>query len=214
MAQRISLVVLSGGRNSRMHGLNKGMLRLGEETFLDRIYRTARPLVSEALLVTRHPALYRKTGFRPVEDIYSLRSSLTGIHAGLTRASNQWSLVLPCDVPLVKRDLLSLLIAKAESGVDAVVPRCGTLFEPLCALYAKSCLEYADELLQANRPKISNLFERIRLRTLEEAELRQVDPELESFVNVNTAEDLARLQHRCGSARSQGVRGRLSGAES
>lgn len=199
----ISLILLSGGLNTRMQGYNKGLLRLAGETFLERIYRTARPLVTEAILVTRQPEALQHTSFRQATDLFNLRSSLTGIHAGLSASRNAWCLVLPCDAPLVKRDVLGLLIARISDQLDAVVPRCGRFYEPLCSVYSKRCLPAVESLLRAHRPKVANLFDLVRIETVAEADIRRVDPRLESFINVNTADDLKKAAALLGCPQSE-----------
>lgn len=180
--------ILAGGRNTRMEGRNKAFLDVGGRTILDRLIETLAPLFPEILLVTRQPELYAGHAIRIVEDIFQARSSLTGIHAALTHAQAPWVFVCPCDAPFIQPALVQLLLAGIAPEVDAVVPRIGEFYEPLCAVYAKICLAPIAAQLEREEFQIKGFFRHIRVQTIGEAQLKAVDPELRSFLNVNTPE--------------------------
>jgi len=186
-------IILSGGLNSRMGGNSKGLLPLGDKNFLESIVETLRPLVSELIVVTREPQLYNHLDCSIVEDIFSVRSSLTGIHAGLYHSSNKYSFLVACDTPLLNRDLVQLLLQESESGQDIVVPKNGHNYEPLCAVYSKVCIPHIESLLQQNLLKISKLFDLVTIKEINEERLQELDPNLDSFFNVNTPQDMLRL---------------------
>ena len=50
---------------------------------------------------------------------------------------------------------------------------------------------YLRERLDQDRLKLAGFYEAVRVRYVEEDEVRRFDPGLRSFVNVNTPEDLA-----------------------
>jgi len=47
-----------------------------------------------------------------------------------------------------------------------------------------------EDMIRADRLKIDRLFPMVRVRTVDEEELRPLDPSLRCFVNVNTREEL------------------------
>ncbi len=180
--------ILAGGRNTRMEGRNKAFLEIDGRTILDRLIETLAPLFSEIMLVTRQPELYTGRAIRIVEDIFQARASLTGLHAALTHAQAPWVFVCPCDAPFIQPALVRLLLAGIAPEVDAVVPRIGEYYEPLCAVYAKICLTPIAAQLEREEFQIKGFFRHIRIQTIGEAQLKAVDPELRSFLNVNTPE--------------------------
>jgi molybdopterin-guanine dinucleotide biosynthesis protein A len=193
MKGSVSGIVLCGGLSSRMHGRNKGRLRLGERTFLDHLLDTLRPFVSEMILVTRDPSLNApQTGVSVVKDRYEVRSSLTGIEAGLYYCRTPYAFVAACDIPLLQAGMVELLLGECSEGVDVAVPSFNGYFEPLCAVYSRDCLPAIQDLLEQGRLKIINLFDRVRVKQVGEASLRGADPELLSFINVNTQGDYER----------------------
>jgi molybdopterin-guanine dinucleotide biosynthesis protein A len=76
-------------------------------------------------------------------------------------------------------------------SADVVIPRVID-YEPLHAVYTPACLEPITRVLAAGGRNAGILAE-VRARILEEPELRRFDPELRSFVNVNTPEEYAAL---------------------
>lgn len=186
--------ILAGGRNTRMQGRNKAFLEVDGRTILDRLIETLASIFQEIVLVTRQPELYADNNVRIVEDIFEARSSLTGIHAGLTHARAEYVFMVPCDAPFVQPALVRLLIDAIAPGVEAVVPFLNGYYEPLCAIYAKSCVAPIEAQLNRGDYKITRFFEAIRVQKIPEEKIRSADPRLLSFLNVNTPEAYQALQ--------------------
>lgn len=187
-------VILAGGLNSRMGGHIKAFLKVGQQTILSRLLDTIRPLFDEILLVTRQPELYKDLPVRIVTDIYPARSSLTGIHAGLTNADAPMAFVLPCDAPFVQPGLIRFLLEEIEPDLDVIVPLIDNHYEPLCAIYSKRCLPFIEAQLNCDDFAILNFFDRVNLKTIPAQRIRTVDSDMVSFYNVNTPEMLEASQ--------------------
>lgn len=183
-------IILSGGRNTRMGGRNKAFLTIDGQSFLDRIIAAVTACCSETLLVTREPGRYSDRGLRVVTDILSVRSALTGVHAGLIHMQADYGLVVGCDTPLVKPGVLRTLMQAVEPEIDIIVPSSGTYFQPLCAVYAKRCAPLIEDQLRCGDLKIANLFARMKVKRIPYEIFRDSDDRLVSFFNINTTEDL------------------------
>ena len=190
-------VILAGGRNSRMGGRNKAFLKIGGETILDRVVKRLRLFFDEILLVTRSPRLYRDHSVEVVEDIFEARSSLTGVHAGLTHARADCAFVIPCDAPFIRPALIRLMLSELDASLDVLVPFHNGRYEPLCAIYSKNCIDPIEAQLKRENFKIYDFFDRIRLKTLPEERIKSADPEMLSFFNVNTPEAYRRCRELC-----------------
>ncbi|MEF2145974.1 MAG: molybdenum cofactor guanylyltransferase, partial [Desulfovibrionaceae bacterium] len=66
--------------------------------------------------------------------------------------------------------------------------------EPLCAIYSKRCLPHIEEQLGRGDFKIINFFDKVHVRDVSVRLLAQHDPDLLSFRNLNTPEELARAR--------------------
>jgi molybdopterin-guanine dinucleotide biosynthesis protein A len=75
-----------------------------------------------------------------------------------------------------------------------VLPQTSEGFEPLCAAYSWRCLKPAEDHLRANKFKVQLALKNCRIKTIPEERLREKDPGLVSFFNINTPQDLARAE--------------------
>ncbi len=121
---------------------------------------------------------------------------LAGIAAALATAHHEMVVILACDLPRVRLDVLKLLVSLAP-GFDAVVPTIvNDRPEPLHAVYRRTCLNAIIACLQRGDRKASAFFRDIAVRQVYPDEMREVDPKMESFLNVNTLRD--RDDHHTG----------------
>lgn len=129
---------------------------------------------------------------RIVADERRDRGPIEGLDRGLRAARGDLVLVAPCDAPLLKVTLLDLLLERI-GGHDAAVPRLAA-FDPVRAVYRRAT---ALRVLDADSDRIgspSALVDRLDAAFVDEADLRAVDPDLSSFVDVNALDDLARAE--------------------
>ena len=184
-------VVLAGGLNSRFGGREKALIPLAGKAMIDHIIQAFDDLFDEILIVSNQPRNHADRDATIVSDLLDARSSLTGIHAALFYSRCDDVFICACDTPLVKTALIATLLGARQPGIDVVVPQTPAGLEPLCAIYARRCLEPIENRLQRGDYRIRRFFDRVRVRQVSEKRLRRVDPELLSFKNVNTPEDLA-----------------------
>ena len=187
-------VILSGGLAARYDGTEKALLQVGGVRILDRIYEIYRELFDEIILVTNSPEKFLEWDLLIVADLFPIRSSLTGIHAGLFYTTNPYAFISACDTPFLKKKMVETVMGKIEDKIDIVMPETAAGFEPLCAAYSKRCLEAAQNNLEQKKLKITRTFRKSRIKTISEKVLRRIDPELQSFFNINTPEDLQQAE--------------------
>ena len=186
-------IILAGGLNRRMGGKNKAFLSVGGEMILDGLYRTFRELFTDIVLVTNSPQDYLVWNLAIASDLFSVRSSLTGIHAGLFHIPTPHAFVAACDMPYLRKELVKTLVSRVAPRWDVVIPVTEAGYQPLCAVYSKRCLHPIERQLKQGNAKIADFFSQVKVREVPEDRLRTADRELVSFVNINTPEDLAHL---------------------
>lgn len=187
-------VVLAGGRSRRM-GQNKALLSAGEETFLEHAINRYRSLTGCILLSVGRETHYRDCGIPLVFDNDPEGGALAGIEACLSRGKNEGDLFffLPVDMPLAPAELIRDLVGLAE-GYDAVVPLVDGYYEPLFAVYRRTCLEPVRRALARGDRRVRSFFSDVRIRTPQREYLsRYGDPD-QMFLNVNTMEDYLRYR--------------------
>ncbi len=188
----VSAFVLVGGKSSRM-GRDKAMLLLDGRTLLARAQELARTLTDRVSVVGSR----EKYGEAAIEDIYSQRGPLGGIHAALANSETDFNLILSVDTPFVKPEFLRFIAEEASRcGATVTVPYIAERFQPLCAVYRREFLALAEAALRAGRNKIDPLFCHTTLRRIEEEELKRLAFDPRMFDNLNTPEEFARAQNR------------------
>lgn len=183
-------VILAGGESRRM-GHTKGLLPIGNTTLIETVLASVREACATVMLVTNTPETYRQLGVSMVPDALPDRRSLVGIYTGLLHTDGP-AFVCACDMPFLNPALIRYL-GTLVRGVDAVVPRHGGEYEPLHAVYTPACLDPIRHCL-ARGDRNTGFLRDVRVRVVEGEEIRRFDPDLRSFINVNTPEDYARIQ--------------------
>jgi molybdopterin-guanine dinucleotide biosynthesis protein A len=191
-------VILSGGLNTRFSGREKAFIQIGEKRIIDRIYALFSGLFEEIVVVTNNPLLFLEWDLNIVTDLFDIRSSLTGIHAGLFHTTNPYAFFTACDAPFLRKELVETILERIDEKADIIMPRTSAGQEPLCSVYSKRCLETAQQHLKQKKLKIQLAFRRCRIKYVSEKILREKDPDLLSFFNINTPEDLTKAQEIAG----------------
>ena len=185
----VTISILAGGKSTRM-GTDKAFLNFEGRTLLARSLDLARSVSSDVRIVGSRDKF---APFAPVvEDIFRDCGPLSGIHAALRASQAEINLMLAVDMPFVSRAFLEYLIEQARAAPDAivVVPRCEGSRQPLCAIYRREFAAAAEDALRAGRYRIDSLFESVRTRVIEQAELEKAGFASNIFRNLNTPEEL------------------------
>ncbi len=193
MIMKISGIILAGGKSLRMEK-NKAFLEVNGERIIDRTKNLFIELFEEVLLVTNSPLEYLPLGLRLVTDLWPGKGALGGIFTGLFHASHPKIFVAACDMPFLNKTLIRYL-ADQSSGYDLVIPKTPAGWESLHAIYSQRCLPFMEEMLRRDHLRILDLLPKIKKREVPSEEILPFDPQLSSFINVNTLEDLIRVQN-------------------
>jgi molybdenum cofactor guanylyltransferase len=135
------------------------------------------------------------SGYEFVYDEIEGIGPLAGIYAGLKRITGEYVVIVACDMPLINTAAIELLFKEAR-GHDAAVPgHEGDFIEPLHAVYRREpMLRAVKASIDAGESKISAPLKRLKdVVYVPDETIRKVDPELETFLNVNRAEDMERI---------------------
>jgi len=165
-------------------GRDKAWLPFGDEALLLRVVRLVREVASEVLLVAREGQAL-PGGLDAVRDPAEGLGPLAGIAAGLDAMAGERAFVAACDMPLL-RPALARRLLELSHGFDACVPVVDGFPVPTCAVYAKATAALALELVAARELRPKALLQSVRTRFVAGDELRDVDPELLSFLDCDT----------------------------
>jgi len=181
-------LILLGGKSSR-YGSNKALVEIDGVRLVDRVARVMSAVFHRVILLTNTPGEYAYLQLPMVEDLVKGFGPMGGIYTGLMTLSDEAGFFVACDMPFLSEKLICHLVDVREN-FDAVVPRMDWMLEPLHALYSKKCLPILHEAIGQHQHQIVKCFTRLRVRYVDEEELRLWDRDLRSLFNVNKPEDL------------------------
>lgn len=210
-------IVLAGGKAERFQEINgtwqdKALAELSGKPLVVHAVENLRKAVEEVVICVNDEArkaqytrVLAKNGVENVrllvdEKIGHLGGPLVAIYTGLKAVEAEFCITLPGDMPLVQPAVMEYMFRELKNS-RVVVPMCpnGRLETLVMVLERESALEIASTLCQLKRPRSDDII-RGALKVLfvsTVGEIKALDPELKSFVNINSREDLARLQPRC-----------------
>src|SRR5207237_10749589 len=115
-----------------------------------------------------------------------------GIHSALKRKRTKPNLILPVDMPFLKREFLKHLLEVAlDNKATITVPRTNARLQPLCAVYRKAFLSLAEEALKQGQHKVDALFPKdsTAFIDMDSAEMKQHSFDATMFDNINSPDD-------------------------
>lgn len=181
-------VVLAGGRSLR-YGTNKALERVGGVRLIELVIQALRPVLPEIILITNTPSDFGFLGLPMYKDRIPNLGPLGGIHTGLYFMPSPVGFFVACDMPFLNTSLIGYMVSLRHDA-DAVVPRVSGLLEPLHAVYTNACAPAVEECVARGERRIGSFYPMVKVRYVEEAEIRRFDPRLGLLTNVNRPEDL------------------------
>lgn len=194
LREPFSVAILAGGFGRRL-GRDKAGCPVAGRPLLHWTARAAAACSDDLIAVRRaDQALPPPAGavWREAVDGRAGRGPLAGLEAALAAARHDLTVLVACDMPLLRAAALRAVAAAAE-GVDIAMPIAGGREQPLLAAYRRGVLARAAELLDGGEGRLRALLPLVSHRLIGEDALREADPELASLANVNRPEDLERV---------------------
>jgi molybdopterin-guanine dinucleotide biosynthesis protein A len=184
----LTAIILAGGRSTRM-GTDKGSLPFGDESMLERVVRIVRPIVDQVIVVARQ-GQQTPAGVKVVHDPIKDQGPLAGLAAGLAGSTSDLNIVVACDMPLIKPEVLQRLVSMIGDD-DACVAVADGHASALCGVYRSRIADDAKALLDSGERRVMRLLDRIKTKRVDAALLRDIDPDLDTFISVDTPDKYA-----------------------
>lgn len=214
MTKRAALV-LAGGKARRFQAKgggweDKALATLSGEPLLVHAVRNAQSIVDEVSVCVddeergaRYTEVLKGNGLKGVCVVVDEKNDISGptvaIMSGLRSVRADWCLTVPCDMPFLRPEVADYLFERAQ-GFDVATPMWpdGRLETLLTVLNRQCGLEITQTLCRLNRPRSDDIQRGAGKLLLVSPvnHIKTLDPELKSFININSKEDLNRLQTR------------------
>lgn len=178
-------------------GQPKHLLRFGQELLLERLVRILGKRCNPVCVVrgADNDLPLLPDAIRIVEDEYPGRGPLAGIHVGLktlNRAGIESAFVTACDCPLLKIGFVEYLLDQLGPGHDIVLVTDGKHLNVLGAIYRTAVYRSAARLLSQGKARPVELTSLHPTRIIDAERLKEIDPNLDSLVNMNCPDDYNR----------------------
>lgn len=168
-------------------GSDKASLPFGAETLVQRVVGVVGSVTDEVVVVGRVNATV-PASTRVIADPVDGRGPLAGLLTGLDAVDARHVVLVACDLPLLVPAVVVRLL-ELVGDADACVPRIDGIEMPACAVYATRVREHARQQLASGDRSLRGLLDRLQVRWVSAEELRDVDPDLRSFLDCDTPED-------------------------
>ena len=187
-----TIAILAGGKSSRMNYNNKALLKFKDKTFIENIINSTKDF-DEVIIVANNIELYKEFGVRIVKDIYLEQGPLSGIHSALINSKTDKVLCIACDMPLINKDVL-MYMGNYNDEYEVLVPEYNGRLQPLCSIYSKSLVNKIEDNLEKNKNKLQDLILNSNYKVIDRLHNRCFNEE--DFFNVNTPQDLKKIQNK------------------
>lgn len=187
-------VVLAGGEGRRI-GAEKAFVMLCGIPLVAIVSHRVADVADEVVVVARDDNQAERLrcavpGCRVVVDAIQGIGPLAGLYAGMRAARGRYAFATGCDMPFLDAEILDRLFLLAE-GYDGAVPSLNGLLERLHAVYdAKRLGDACRNAIIRGYRRISSPLSELNINLVDASAFREIDPELLSFFNINTIEDL------------------------
>ncbi len=191
-----SAIILAGGKGKRMGYREKALMAFNGKPLITYVIKSLEKVVDDIIISVRDKAqagLFVSVlpGYTYVSDAYENTGPLAGILSSLTVCRDEFCFIAACDMPFINGNVVKLLFKKSENYDAAIVRREDGHLEPLHAVYkCKPMLFETKKAIMNGKKKILAPIHRMKVNYVEIEEIRKIDPDLKTFINVNTPEDL------------------------
>ncbi len=193
----VSAIILAGGQANRMGGAGKGLVPLQNKPLVQHIIERLTPQVNEVLVnANRELEQYQAFNLPILKDEHvDFIGPLAGFSLGLKHSQYDYLLTVPCDSPLLPKDLVSRLMkGLTEKEADIAVAKSAGHTHPVFCLMKKTFWPSLSTYLAQGERKVSAWQKSLAYIEVEFNDCS------EAFVNLNTFEELEALALKLSNA--------------
>lgn len=191
-----SAIILAGGKGKRMGYREKALMAINGKPLISYVIDSLEKVVDNIIISVRDKAQGKLLdsvlpGCIYAFDEYENTGPLAGILSGLTVCTDDFCFIAACDMPFINENVVKLLFKSGENH-DAAIPRWEDGFlEPLHAVYKCKPMIFETKKAIRNGEKIVLApIQKLRVNYVEMEEIRKIDTNLRTFININTPEEM------------------------
>lgn len=191
---KASILIMAGGKSSRMDYQDKANLSYHGQSFLTGIAKRLKPY-TEQLMISEGKMTHRDYHEEVkealfVKDIYEDCGPMGGLHAALLQCKEDYLYVVACDMPKMEIYLYQYLMEFDKEKYDAIIPTWNGNMQPLAGIYKKRILNQVTEQMESGDNTMKHLLRNLSVCLVEIGENKLLSEMLE---NINTMEEYKEL---------------------
>lgn len=194
-----SALILAGGMGSRLGYREKALIDINGMPLVSCVVKSIEKAVDNIIISVRDDAQGALLqpylpGYRFVCDSHKNMGPLAGILSGLEACEDEYCFVAACDMPFINEKVVRMLFGKSKD-YEASVPRWEDGFlEPLHAVYkCKPMLRETRKAIDSGKTVILAPVFKLNVNYVGIDDIRKLDPDLKTFMNINTYEDIHQI---------------------
>jgi molybdenum cofactor guanylyltransferase len=182
-------IILAGGKSRRL-GTNKALLELRGKKLIDYPVHLLEKCCSHILISSNQPLPVSHPVF---PDVLQEESPMVGIYSCLLHSKTSYNVVLSCDMPFLKEELINCLTSRIERNKIIVPVHHDDLIEPLCAIYPTHSAKSLQECIQKKQFTLHDyILSQPHSMVVISDKMKFWSDNL--FANINTPGDLEKYQ--------------------
>ena len=171
-------------------GEDKSLMKLNGKTLVEYSIEVLKTLCSQ-VIVSSNQLAYDFTGCQVWPDEGNKQAPIVGIYSCLKRSITDYNIILSCDMPLIRSELINFLL-KCSGDHDIIVPvHENGMIEPLCGIYKKSAFIQLERSIMEGNLSLKECIHRYRHRLVNIVELSS--DSCNQFKNINTPADFKEI---------------------
>ncbi len=193
---KLTAIILAGGKSSRM-GTDKALIPIQGVPMLQRVYEIAAACTSKVYIVTPWQERYQHLPLPNCEFIREVplngengnHGALVGFAQALTQIQTEWVLLLACDLPRLRIEVLQKWINQLDDVDEEAIAALALGekgWEPLCGFYRRRCLPQLRDFIHQGGRSFQQWLQQYSVQILP-----AIDAQI--FFNCNTPADLSAI---------------------
>jgi len=181
--------VLAGGQSIRFND-DKSLFPYKGKPLIMHVIDAIRPAFQQIAIIADDTGKFAHIGIPVITDTIKGRGPLGGIYSALCHAEGMNAFVFACDMPDLSIGLIQYMLSLSPE-YDVIIPKQGSFYEPLHAVYSARCLGPIKELLESGENRVVRFFGSVAVREVTEDEIRRFsDDPCRVFHNINYKKDI------------------------
>lgn len=194
-----SALILAGGRGKRMGYKEKALMDINGKPLITYAIKKLEKVVDSIIISVRDKAqgeLLNSVlpGYTLTYDSYENTGPLAGLLSGLMVCRDEFCFIAACDMPLINEKVVKMLFSRCENYEAAIPCWEDGFLEPLHAVYkCKPMILETKKAITKGETIILSPVYKLKVNYIKVEDIRKIDPDLRTFINLNIPEDISQF---------------------